>query len=303
MHPPCCYSDINQFYNVWQFLLRIIINSWKCYFFILDTPRILNYFINVSHWYKYKTKLSILFIILLTVTAIDRIFAQNVDDLYLMSEEFPPYNFELNGRLQGISIDLMVLCLDKLGSRQTRQDIRILPWARSYKMLLEEEKTVLFAITRTPQRENLFKWVGPISSSKNVLFARKNSLISLSSPDDIKKYRTGAIRDDAGEQLLQDLFGLDREGIELTSSALSSLLQLKTGRIDLFAYDENVLHWIMTQEGLNPEDFESVYVLSEGFHYFGFHRDTDDELIEQFQKALDDLKDEGLYDIVLKRYQ
>ncbi|MBB6480959.1 substrate-binding periplasmic protein [Spirochaeta isovalerica] len=220
-----------------------------------------------------------------------------------MSEEFPPYNFELNGRLQGISIDLMVLCLDKLGSRQTRQDIRILPWARSYKMLLEEEKTVLFAITRTPQRENLFKWVGPISSSKNVLFARKNSLISLSSPDDIKKYRTGAIRDDAGEQLLQDLFGLDREGIELTSSALSSLLQLKTGRIDLFAYDENVLHWIMTQEGLNPEDFESVYVLSEGFHYFGFHRDTDDELIEQFQKALDDLKDEGLYDIVLKRYQ
>lgn len=223
--------------------------------------------------------------------------------MYLMSEEFPPYNFEKNGRLQGISIDLMALCLDMLGSRQTRQDIRMLPWARSYKLLLEEKNTVLFAITRTEQREGLFKWVGPISSSRNVLLARKDSQISLTSPDDIRKYRTGAIRDDAGEQLLKNQFGLDRDEIELTSSALSSLRQLKTGRIDLFAYDENVSRWILSQEGFNPEEFESIYTLSEGFHYFGFNIETDDELINRFQRALEELKAEGIYDIILKRYR
>lgn len=220
-----------------------------------------------------------------------------------MSEQFPPYNFEKDGRLQGISIDLMTLCLDKLGSRQTRRDIRILPWARSYKQLLEEENTVLFAMTRTEQRENLFKWAGPISSSRNVLLAKKAADIKIISPDDLKKYKVGTIRDDAGEQLVVEHFGFTEENLELTSSARSSVLQLAAGRIDIFAYDENVARWIMNQEGIDSSQYESVYVLSEGFHYFGFNIRTADSLVRQFQQAIDELKAEGIYDIILARYQ
>lgn len=246
--------------------------------------------------YKDFFKITILFLSI-------SLFSQSVDDLYLMSEQFPPYNFEKDGRLQGISIDLMALCLDKLNSHLTREDIRILPWARSYKLLQERESTVLFAMTRTAQRENLFKWVGPISSSKNVLLARKDSQITIDSPEDIHRYRIGAVRDDAGEQLVHDQFGLERGEVELTSKANSSLQQLKSGRIDLFAYDENVARWVMKEEGLDPDEYETVYIMSEGFHYFGFNKETPDELIEQFQRVLDELRKEGTVDLIQKRYQ
>ena len=55
------------------------------------------------------------------------VFSQPIDDLILMTEEFPPYNFEADGYLQGTSIDLMCLILKKAGSTLSRDDIRLLP--------------------------------------------------------------------------------------------------------------------------------------------------------------------------------
>ncbi|MFZ5570744.1 MAG: substrate-binding periplasmic protein [Thermodesulfobacteriota bacterium] len=228
--------------------------------------------------------------------------AQTIDDLFLMSEEFPPYNFRENGETKGTSIDLMVLILQKLNSRQGRNDIHILPWARAYKYLLERPDTVLFAMTRTHEREKLFKWVGPISTARNVLIARKEKRITIHSTDDIKRFKVGAVRNDAGAQLVAWKAGTGMEAVTVLPDAIQCIQMLNRGGIDLFAYDENVMAWLINKNSLNPLDYEVVFVLEEGFHYFGFHRETPDPLIEQFQKALDDIKALGTYDAIKKRY-
>ena len=61
--------------------------------------------------------------------------AQTIDDIILMSEQFPPYNFEQDGKLQGIAIDVVARILEQLHSKQRREDIQILPWSRSYQLL------------------------------------------------------------------------------------------------------------------------------------------------------------------------
>lgn len=244
--------------------------------------------------------LMILYIISLNIATL--LNAQTIDSLLLMSEEFPPYNFVQDGKLLGTSIDLMELCLQKMEVNLGKGDIQILPWSRSYKALLENRNTVLFAITRTESRENLFKWVGPISSSKNVLMAKKSNEIRLDTIEDIQQYRIGVVRDDAGEQLMNDVAHIPKEQLDIVSQAKFSVRQLNLGRIDLFAYDENVTKWILKQEGLDPADFETVYVLNEGFHYFGFHKETPDNIIQQFQNALDEIKEDGEYDKILARY-
>lgn len=228
--------------------------------------------------------------------------AQNIDDLVLMSEEFPPYNFSRDGKLQGTSIDLMVLCLEKLHSKLGRKDIKILPWARSYHSLLTEKNTVLFAMTRTPQREHLFKWVGPISDSLNVLIAKKTSNIRIRDSKNIVQYKIGVVRDDAGEQLVVEKLGIAKDHLDIASEARFNILKLDAGRIDLFAYDENVAKWVIKQEGLNPSDFETVKVIGKGYHYFGFNRDTPDAVIRQFQNALDEIKKEGRYLKIINKY-
>lgn len=229
------------------------------------------------------------------------IYAQSVDDLILMSEQFPPFNFEENGELKGTSIDLMALILERMNSKLTRNDIQILPWGRSYRDLQEVENTVLFVVTRTKTREKLFKWVGPISSAKNVLIAQKDKKITINSIDDAKKYAIGAVSNDAGLQLLLEA-GIEQEQIEDVPYPVLNIRKMEMARIELFAYDEGVAKWLMRKEGLNPEKYESVYLLEEGQHYFAFHVETSEILISKFQQVLDEIKAEGIHDKILNKY-
>ncbi|MBU2513490.1 ABC transporter substrate-binding protein [bacterium] len=228
--------------------------------------------------------------------------AQTIDDLLLMSEEFPPYNYTEKGNLKGTSIDLVVLMLEKLHSKQTRDDIHMLPWARSYRILVNTKNTALFAVTRTAKREKQFKWVGPISNARNVLIARKDAALKIRTAEDIQHYQVGAVRDDAGQQLLISKVNLNKDDIVIAHSATMCVLMLSKKRIDLFAYDENVTKWLIKKENLNLEDYETVYVLEEGLHYIALHIDTPDTLITRMQSVLDEIKESGEHDSILDRY-
>lgn len=232
------------------------------------------------------------------------IFAQSVDDIVFMTENYPPFNFEEDGRLQGISTDLMVLILKNLDSKQTREDIRLLPWARGYRLTLNQKNTSLFATTRTAEREKLFKWVGPITTTSIGLLARKERKIKINSLADIKKYRVGVVRSDIGEQLLVNagipLQNLDRVGG--TDATLTSITKLNKGRIDVWSYETNVAKWEVKAKGFKVDEYETVYVLKEGELYFAFHKDTPEGLLQQLQDALDVLKAQGAHQKIIDKY-
>lgn len=231
-----------------------------------------------------------------------RIFAQDVDELILMSEDFPPYNYVENDQLKGSSIELVYAILKKINAKQAPNRIEILPWARSYKLLQEKKNTVLFAMTRTKQRESLFKWVGPISSAKNVLIAMKNKHIKVNANSDFKNYRIGVVRDDAGEQLVSTKLHVDKSKLIIGVNAAPNIRMLTSGRIDLFAYDENVARWTILKENLNHDDFETVLTLEEGKHYIAFNKEISDVVINKFQKALNELKTSGEYNKIMQKY-
>lgn len=156
-------------------------------------------------------------------------------------------------------------------------------------------------MTRTQEREKLFKWIGPIAPNRNVLLARKDRHLSIGDFQQTLALRVGAIRDDAGEQLLVAR-GYPLKLIDLTSDARSNLLKLENGRIDLFAYPETVFKWLVAQSGKNVDDYETVFVLHEGHVYFAVNRNTPDEIVEKLQKALDALKESGKVQAIIDSY-
>ncbi|NQY93468.1 MAG: transporter substrate-binding domain-containing protein [Campylobacteraceae bacterium] len=231
--------------------------------------------------------------------------AKPIDEITFMTENYPPFNFKHNNKVQGISVDLILLMLQKLGGKQTRGDIHILPWARAYASVLEEEKTAIFAMTRTKKREKLFKWVGPISDTTIALIARKDRHIKINSVKDINDFKLGVVRDDIGEQLLHTL-GVDKNNIESTGGvdAIHKLLKmLDRNRFDLFSYEFLVASWEMKKLGFDVNDYEMVYKLSEAQLYFAFHKNTPDSIIVALQKALDELKKEKKYEEVIQKYR
>lgn len=224
--------------------------------------------------------------------------------IQFLTENFPPFNYQENGGVKGISVDILVEILKKTNSPIPREDIHVLPWARGYNILRTKEHTCLFSTMRSAERENLFKWVGPISPINNGLIALKNRQLKIEDIEDIKELKIGVGIDDVGEQLLVDkgigIRTLDRiGGVGLVRQ---NILKMRAGRIDVFSYNLKVLQWEAKKMGLNPADFEMVYTLQAGELYYAFNIKTPDEIIMHFQNALDELKKDGTIDNIIRLY-
>ncbi|WP_409523659.1 substrate-binding periplasmic protein [Nitrincola sp. MINF-07-Sa-05] len=248
----------------------------------------------MKHW------LLVLFSCVMIQTAV----AVEIDDLTFVTEEYPPVNFQQDGRLQGISVDMLEAMLIHLNAEARREDIQYLPWARGYEMVQRLPNTVLFATTRTDAREKLFKWVGPIVLSRNVLLARRDSELSVSSIDDLngQALQIAVIREDVAEQLLLE-YGTEPDLVRWVASNDSAARMLHAGRIDLWAYGEDVALWRMRELGYETEEFEVVHVLDESPLYYALHPDTPDEIVNSLQGALDQLRESGEVEKILARYR
>ncbi|NNM67368.1 MAG: transporter substrate-binding domain-containing protein [Spirochaetales bacterium] len=228
------------------------------------------------------------FLFLFLVTKVAFLGAQTIDDLRFWTEEFPPYNFVENGVLKGKSTDFLAKVFQKLHAHQTISDVQVLPWARAYQLLLKTPDAVLFTMTKTPERTPLFYWVGPISRSNNVLIALKNRKLNLAGSLANSSLSFGAVRDDAGAQLLTSL-GVPPSRLDLTTRADQSLKMLVAGRIDVFAFDETVAQWWMKRLGYPIADFQTVRVLARGEHYFALNKQTPLALVDLFRRAVNEV--------------
>ena len=246
-------------------------------------------------------KVSIICLLFIVLTAPEQGKAQSIDDFTIMTEQYPPHNFQVDGELRGISADIMTLMLSKLGSKLSRKDIEVLPWARGYHETLNHSNKCLFSTTRTEERENLFKWVGPISPTKVALIAKKSRNIQINSIDDLSKYTIGVITDDIAEQTLINM-RVDGLILDDVSRTIMNIKKLNSERIDLWGYAEEVAKWELKSNGFNPNEYETVYVLQANELYFAFNMETPDKLINQLQRVLDEIKETGEQQKIIDKY-
>ena len=234
-------------------------------------------------------KMKILILTLAAILAPSLSLANDIDGLEFVTENYPPYNFKDKGKLKGISVDLLLAATQRSSSMLTAKRIRVLPWPRGYKMVETGPNIVLFSTTRTEERENKFNWVGPIIPTRIVLLAKKSKGIVINSSDDIKNHTVGAITDDIGDQLVQEL-GVKASKIKHVPKAESLAKMLNAGRINLWAYEENVARWFIKKAGMNNNDFETVYTLKESDLYYAFSKDISSEKQQHLQKSIDEVK-------------
>ncbi len=211
------------------------------------------------------------------------------DLIYIADPLTSPNVYQEDGKLQGISVDLLEKMWNKMGVDLNRSIIKLMPWTEGYQTVLKENNTVLLATARIPEREQLFKWVGPVLSSEYVLYAKSNSSISITSPEDLKKYKIGATEDNAATVLLLDK-GAKKEDLIIETTTTPIIEMLKNGTIDAWAINELSGSWLLNQSGANAGDYKVVYELGESNVYYAFNNHTSDSLVQSFQQALDYLK-------------
>lgn len=212
------------------------------------------------------------------------------DSLIILTEESPPFNFTQKGKLTGVATQVVQEITRRLG---IEDNIEVVPWARGYKRLCTEPNVVLFSTARTPEREALFHWVGPIYSFRLGFYARKADVRHIGSMEEAKK--AGAIatyRADYREQILNSL---GFTNLDSSNSLLSCVRKLMSGRVDLWFSDNIGTPRIASEAGVDPADFEEVFTYSQNSSYIAFSKQTSLAVVKRWQKTLDEMKEDGTF--------
>lgn len=222
-----------------------------------------------------------------------------LDKLTYFTEEYPPYNMTQDGDKTGISIELISAIFKAADTNKSLADVKVVPWSRGYQKTLSQPNTVVFATTRTEQRENKFKWVGPIADTSLAIIGPKDAL----EPDkltDLNNYRIATIRDDVAEQLLLE-GGISTDAIHSTAKIGPIIRLLEKGRVDYWAYERNVASYVLKKKNLGDQ-YESKHTLSRSKLYFAFNPDTDPDVIDAFETAFEKVEASGKHQEILDKY-
>ncbi|ACS79456.1 substrate-binding periplasmic protein [Maridesulfovibrio salexigens] len=223
------------------------------------------------------------------------------DRLTVLTEDWPPYSYESDGRVVGLSADLVVQTLARAGFDYS---LNIKPWKRAYKETLSNKATILFTTSRTEQREKMFKWVGPLFPRKIVLYRlKRNKHIVVNSFDDLRKYKIGVLRGGSVEEILKAR-GFE-QGCNYDEAATNkqNILKLFLNRIDLIPGSEVTMAHRMKSTSHKFSDLEMAFVLvDQGGYYIAVNKETPDDVVRRIQGAFDSLIAEGGRDKIIKTY-
>ncbi|NNB53408.1 substrate-binding periplasmic protein [Pseudomonas fragi] len=221
--------------------------------------------------------------------------------IVLLTENFPPYNMAKNGKNFAQNDNIEGIAVDILRETFKRADISYsmtlrFPWERIYHLALENPGYGVFVTARVPEREKLFKWVGPIGPDDWVLLARGDSPITLTSLEQARQYRVGAYKGDA------IALSLEKQGLApvIVLRDQDNARKLQAGQIDLWATGAPAGQFLARQVGISG--FKTVLRFHQAELYLALNKDVPDELVSKLQKALDQLRAEGVLQKISAKY-
>jgi polar amino acid transport system substrate-binding protein len=240
--------------------------------------------------------MKISFVLFISLLIVNPLQAQ---PLRIVTEHFPPYNFEVDSQAQGFSSEVVQAVLQQSG---LDADIEFYPWARAYELAQTDKNILIYSIARIPERENLFQWVGTIAPYTTSLYKLKaNQEIEVNTLEQAKQYEIGLSLNDVIVTYLQRH---QFSALKILSTGMLNIRLLANDRIDLIAYDEASFSYALQEEGLDSALFERVYRLDEISDqlYMAFSKDSDKALVKVFTDALQVIKTNGTYETIKNKY-
>ncbi len=218
--------------------------------------------------------------------------APETQTLHLFTEPFPPFSMTVNGATYAATADQVTgFAAETFKALMQRANVpatmQLVPWKRAYAQALENPHHGVFPTFRTPEREALFQWVGPLVENNWVLMARADSPIELASLAEAGKYRIGAYLGDSLAEYLESQ-GL---ALDYVTNDVLNVRKLGRGRIDLWPVVQTAATPpLAVQEGVAVRE---VFTFKRTAMALALHRSTDPALIARLQRTLQSMHADG----------
>jgi len=221
--------------------------------------------------------------------------------LKLLTEENPPLNYTENKKLTGMGTEVV----QEMGKRAgIKLDFEVMAWDKAYEKAQADKETCLYSTTRLPNRENLFKWVGPIAVNKWGLYALNGFKPEIKSLKDVRPYRVGGVARDAKTEFLkqQGITNISEEKDDKANPPKLTLNRKEAGKIDLWV--TNLGSAKRVAAAVNVTDIKVVMVSQRTVDsYLACSPRTLPATLKSLAGALDSMKKDGVYEKIIKAYE
>lgn len=222
----------------------------------------------------------------------------------IVTEDIPPLNYHSNGRVEGISTEIVQAVLKRA---DIVGDIQVVPWARAMQTAENQPNVLIYSIGRLRDREARFKWIGPLYFFTESLYKLSSrSDISLKTLEDAKQYTIGVVYDYAVHELLKNKGFENGRNLAPITTQEQNVRKLFAKRIDLLVGSKIDLAWRINRDPTlgKLDDMEEALPLKDTFTelYMAFGLKTDDALVNRVRAAFEQVRAEGLIEKTLKKH-
>jgi len=219
--------------------------------------------------------------------------------LTLVTEENPPFNYTEQGKVVGMSTEIVA----ELGKRSAIPlQIQSMPWEKAYIAAQRDKDTCIYSTARLENRERLFSWIGPIATNQWVLIGKGDFAGSVKVVEDARKYRVGVVAKDAKIEFLMGKGVTDLREVSEDSLNPPRLVLGRDdpNRIDLWATSAYGAR--RTAERAKVKDIKLILNLSKIPLYLACGRNASPQTVQALQQAFEKADKDGTLKRIAERY-
>jgi polar amino acid transport system substrate-binding protein len=222
--------------------------------------------------------------------------------IQLFTELAPPNSFDTGhgtaSKVEGSSVDIVNEIQARTGYVNI---INLSLWNDAYAIAQYLPNSAVFATARTPERENMFQWVGPIASNRTYFYTRSTSGLTIETLEQAKALQSIATPN--GWFTHDFLKNNNFQNIAATSlTSQDAFNQLINGEVQALLLPDTDVKWLAVKNGVPMSDLiQHMEALNVNL-YIAFSLSTPASTVQQWQSHLNTMKADGTFETIWNKW-
>jgi polar amino acid transport system substrate-binding protein len=216
----------------------------------------------------------------------------------LVADPYPPYQFELAGRVVGCDYELVVGAFESAGLLTT---VRLLPWHACLAEIGHGRADGIFQIVRTPERDGQLRFSRPFRIARTLVYQRRGTFDRFASLADLESaaaaHPVGVLRGFSYDPLIDRLAARARIEVDTHEDLIRGLADAS---FDLALLDVGVATQLIGALGVDR--IESVPGVEIARELCLAVRPPLQQVLEAFESGLDELRERGRDREILRKH-
>lgn len=222
-------------------------------------------------------------------------------ELRFVTEESFPFQYLEGKQLKGMAVDIVSEMARRAGIKAEHE---MLSWNDAYRRATVNRHTCVYSTSRIENRENIFKWVGPIVENKWAAFGKKGMKDKPDKLADLRYLRVGILDGDAKVRYLNDrgiAFALNPVADDALNPPKLTIDRNEQGRIDVWITGYYAARHIAAKS--KASDIEHLFTFFSSPNYLACNPGVSNQHIQALDRALESMKQDGTVARIVATYE